>query len=411
MWRLTHFHRARIIIPQKPFTKGGSRNSHSRDCGVLKILLILLSVDKTKNAKNTETFPQKWHLCYNLVVAFFNYVTKEITLKVVYYGPGLSGKTTNLQHLYSILDPASRGKFISLATEADRTLFFDFLPVHLGRIKEFTLRFQLYTVPGQIRYNATRKLVLKGADAIVFVADSQREMREQNIESFDNMKENLLSNNIDPDTIPLIYQYNKRDLPSVLSLEELNRDLNKKSSHFLEAEAVNGKGVEETFRFITKTLLKDIAHKHKVDIVPPKDEGISIKIHEKNEFEMETTVPLEEPEEIVDAVASGSQTRAPEAPMLPDERWNTIEESLSGITLSLSQIRDSRVSAQAADTITTNTEELSKSLSKINDTLSFLSSEVNETKRQQSDMLKVLREMELLLVQIRKKRKRSWFRF
>jgi signal recognition particle receptor subunit beta len=389
-------------------------------------------------------------------VAFFNYVTKEITLKVVYYGPGLSGKTTNLQHLYSILDPASRGKFISLATEADRTLFFDFLPVHLGKIKEFTLRFQLYTVPGQIRYNATRKLVLKGADAIVFVADSQREMREQNIESFDNMKENLISNNIDPETIPIMYQYNKRDLPSVLALEELNRDLNKKRYHFLEAEAVNGKGVEETFRFITKALLKDIAQKHKVDILPPKDEGISIKIHEKNEFEMETTVPVEEPEEIVDAVTSSSQTgapeapmlpderwnviekslseisgslsqmrdsrvsdtmtsssqtRAPEAPMLPDERWNVIEESLGEISRSLSQIQDSRVSDHKLDAGVINAGEMTKSLSKINDTLSFLSSEVNETKRQQGDMLKVLREMEILLVQIRKKRKKSWFRF
>ena len=116
-------------------------------------------------------------------MALFNYATKEITIKIVYYGPGLSGKTTNLQYLHSIFDPSRRGKLLSLATEADRTLFFDFLPIEMGKISDFSLRFQLYTVPGQVRYNATRKLVLKGADAVVFVADSQREMKEQNIES------------------------------------------------------------------------------------------------------------------------------------------------------------------------------------------------------------------------------------
>ncbi|HAM51350.1 MAG TPA: hypothetical protein DCP92_11930 [Nitrospiraceae bacterium] len=344
-------------------------------------------------------------------MAFFNYVTKEITLKVVYYGPGLSGKTTNLQHLYSILDPASRGKFISLATEADRTLFFDFLPVHLGKIKDFTLRFQLYTVPGQIRYNATRKLVLKGADAIVFVADSQQEMREQNIESLENMKENLISNNINADSIPVVYQYNKRDLPNVLSIEELNQDLNKNHHHFLEAEAVKGKGVEQTFRFITKALLKDIAKKHKVDIAPQKDEGISIKIREKDTFEAEETIPLPEPEEVVEALPSTAQPVFPEAPLLSsDEKLKAIEESLMGISQSLSQIKDSYASDQKFDAVVANTEEMTQSLSKIKDTLSFLSSEVNETRKQQTDMLKALRDIDFLLTQVRR-RKRSWFRF
>jgi signal recognition particle receptor subunit beta len=151
-------------------------------------------------------------------MALFNYASKEITIKIVYYGPGLSGKTTNLQYLHSILDPKTKGKLLSLATEADRTLFFDFLPVELGKIRDFSIRFQLYTVPGQVRYDATRKLVLRGADAIVFVVDSQREMREQNIESLNNMHENLIANNINPDDIPLILQYNKRDLSNVLSM-------------------------------------------------------------------------------------------------------------------------------------------------------------------------------------------------
>jgi hypothetical protein len=145
-------------------------------------------------------------------MALFNYATKEITLKIVYYGPGLSGKTTNLQHLHTVLNPETKGKLLSLATESDRTLFFDFLPIELGKIREFSIRFQLYTVPGQVRYNATRKVVLKGADAVVFVADSQKDMKDQNIESFENMRENLVSNNINPDTIPVILQYNKRDL-------------------------------------------------------------------------------------------------------------------------------------------------------------------------------------------------------
>lgn len=202
-------------------------------------------------------------------MALFNYATKEITLKIVYYGPGISGKTTNLQKLHSVLDPQKTGRLLTLATETDRTLFFDFLPVELGKIKDFSIRFQLYTVPGQVKYNATRKIVLKGADAVVFVADSQIEMRKANMESLVNMRENLLSNNINPDNIPLILQYNKRDLPDILSITELNKDLNNTDQVYLKAEAINGKGVEETFQTITKLLIKDIARKHKFEIQPP----------------------------------------------------------------------------------------------------------------------------------------------
>ncbi len=202
-------------------------------------------------------------------MALFNYATKEITLKIVYYGPGLSGKTTNLQHLHAVLNPETKGKLLSLSTESDRTLFFDFLPIELGKIREFSIRFQLYTVPGQVRYNATRKVVLKGADAVVFVADSQKDMQDQNIESFENMRENLVSNNINPDTIPIILQYNKRDLKNILSIEELNQDLNQNGNHeVLEATAINGMGVEEAFKRITKLVLKDISRKHKIEIQP-----------------------------------------------------------------------------------------------------------------------------------------------
>ncbi len=212
-------------------------------------------------------------------MALFNYATKEITLKIVYYGPGLSGKTTNLQHLHSVLKPETKGKLLSLSTESDRTLFFDFLPVELGKIRDFSIRFQLYTVPGQVRYNATRKVVLKGADAVVFVADSQEDMRDQNIESFENMRENLISNNINPDAIPIILQFNKRDLKNIMGVEALHQDLNGNGIYeALEAVAIDGKGVEETFKKVTKLLLKDIAKKHKIEIQQPEEKKEPVSV-------------------------------------------------------------------------------------------------------------------------------------
>jgi signal recognition particle receptor subunit beta len=235
-------------------------------------------------------------------MALFNYATKEITLKIVYYGPGLSGKTTNLQHLHAVLNPETKGKLLSLSTEADRTLFFDFLPIEIGKIRDFSIRFQLYTVPGQVRYNATRKVVLKGADAVVFVADSQKAMREQNIESFDNMRENLISNNIKPDSLPLILQYNKRDLSNILAREELDRDLNPNSLYEVrEASAINGSGVEDTFKSISRSLLKDIARKHKVEIhlAEDKEEApVSVKRPLQPAIVPEIRIPTAEPSRI-----------------------------------------------------------------------------------------------------------------
>ena len=235
-------------------------------------------------------------------MALFNYATKEITLKIVYYGPGLSGKTTNIQYLHSALNAESKGKLLSLSTESDRTLFFDFLPIELGKIKEFSVRFQLYTVPGQVRYNATRKVVLKGADAVVFVADSQRDMREQNIESLENMLENLTSNNINPDEISVVLQYNKRDLTNILTIDELNSDINKNNAfNIIEAEAITGKGVEDTFRLITRLVLKDIARKHKIEIQPVllKEEVKEVEISEVQKPERES-VQLDSEAELVE---------------------------------------------------------------------------------------------------------------
>lgn len=196
----------------------------------------------------------------------FNYASKEIISKIVYYGPGLCGKTTNIQLLHEKLSPDNRGKLISLATDTDRTLFFDFLPMDLGTVRGFKIRIQLYTVPGQVHYNATRKLVLKGADAVVFVADSQAEMKDQNIESLQNLKQNLKENDLDPNTIPLVLQYNKRDLPGVVPVEVLESQLNDRNFPWYEAVAFKGQGVVETFQGTLKSLLEDLNRKHKFDI-------------------------------------------------------------------------------------------------------------------------------------------------
>jgi hypothetical protein len=206
-------------------------------------------------------------------MALINYSSKEITLKIVYYGPGLSGKTTNLQHLHHQISPERRGKLLSLATETDRTLFFDFMPVNLGKVGKFGVRFQLYTVPGQVRYDATRKLVLKGADAVVFVADSQEALREQNVESYENMLENLRANNLDPEDIPIVLQYNKRDLDQIMSVEEMDGTLNPSGHPTVEAEAINGRGVDGTFKLATSRLIKHLAAKHRIELAAPEPTG------------------------------------------------------------------------------------------------------------------------------------------
>jgi len=192
-------------------------------------------------------------------MVFFNYATMQMAAKIVYYGPGLCGKTTNLHQIYSKTSPQSRGEMVSLETETDRTLFFDLLPLDVGVIGGFKTRLQLYTVPGQVFYNTTRKLVLKGVDGIVYVADSQRAMIEANLESLKNLQDNLAEIGVALDTLPLVLQYNKRDLPNVLSVEELNARLNKDGKlETHEASAVSGAGVFETLKGISKLTLKSL---------------------------------------------------------------------------------------------------------------------------------------------------------
>ncbi len=194
-------------------------------------------------------------------MVFLNYSTMQMAAKIVYYGPGLCGKTTNLQYIYRKTSPSCRGEIVSLETESDRTLFFDLLPIDVGTIAGFKTRFQLYTVPGQVFYNSTRKLVLRSVDGIVFVADSQVPMLDANIESLNNLKENLSEYKVSIDEIPLVFQYNKRDLKNILSVEELNRILNPKNYPYYEAAAIYGKGVFETLKGISKLTLIAIRKK------------------------------------------------------------------------------------------------------------------------------------------------------
>ncbi|HDS02739.1 MAG TPA: gliding-motility protein MglA [Firmicutes bacterium] len=192
-------------------------------------------------------------------MSLINYASREINCKIVYYGPGLGGKTTNIKYVYKQIDPSARGKLVSLATEADRTLFFDFLPLDLGQVQGFKTRFHLYTVPGQVHYDASRRLILKGADGVVFVADAQRERLEQNVESLENLRVNLISQNLDPETIPFVMQYNKMDLANVMTSEELEQQLNPKGYLSFEAIAVEGIGVFDTLKAISKLVLKAIS--------------------------------------------------------------------------------------------------------------------------------------------------------
>lgn len=194
-------------------------------------------------------------------MALINNATREITAKIVYYGPGLGGKTTNLKYIYDTAPIERKGKMISLATETDRTLFFDFLPIELGRIKDFKTRVQLYTVPGQVFYDATRKLVLQGVDGVVFVADSQIEMLQSNIESMENLRINLAEKRFQLENIPLVVQFNKRDLPNIMPVDSLNHSLNPLDRPNFEASALLGHGVTETFHAICRLVLENLGGK------------------------------------------------------------------------------------------------------------------------------------------------------
>ncbi len=194
-------------------------------------------------------------------MTFINYAAREINCKIVYYGPGLCGKTTNLQWIYDKTNPQAKGKLISLATETDRTLFFDFLPLDLGQVRGFKTRFHLYTVPGQVFYDASRKLILKGVDGVVFIADSQDARMEANAESLQNLDKNLKEQGYDLKTVPYVLQMNKRDLPTAIAADEMYRQLNIKGEPTFEAVAMNGTGVFDTLKAVAKLVLTELKKK------------------------------------------------------------------------------------------------------------------------------------------------------
>lgn len=191
-------------------------------------------------------------------MSFINYAAREINVKIVFYGPGLCGKTTNLQYIYEKSSPQQKGKLISLATETDRTLFFDFLPLDLGAVRGFKTRFHLYTVPGQVFYDASRKLILKGVDGVVFVADSQEARMDANVESLSNLEDNLSENGFELKTMPYVLQFNKRDLPSAMLVDDMYRLLNFKGEPTFEAVATKGIGVFETLKAVAKQVLYEL---------------------------------------------------------------------------------------------------------------------------------------------------------
>ncbi|HYC59684.1 MAG TPA: ADP-ribosylation factor-like protein [Thermoanaerobaculia bacterium] len=233
-------------------------------------------------------------------MVLFNHATREMTAKIVYYGPGLCGKTTNLMVIFDKLDPKSKGKMLSLATKTDRTLFFDLLPVDIGKVGPFNLKIQLYTVPGQVFYNETRKLVLRGADSVVFVADSQPAMVDANRESFANLLENLEENQIDPNDTPIIIQFNKRDIPGVLPVEKLQEALNLDGYPYTEASALKGEGVMETFKLVSKLTAKHLFAKLKGGKADPPKKA-SAKMPAIKPQPSAAPAPVEEPiEEALD---------------------------------------------------------------------------------------------------------------
>ncbi len=232
-------------------------------------------------------------------MALFNYANREITAKIVYYGPGVCGKTTSLQYIHERIAPVQRGRLLSLATEKDRTIFFDLLPLKLGEIGGFKLRFQLYTVPGQVKYNKTRKLVLQGADAVVFVADSQMGRREANIQSYKNLQDNLQEQNRSLEELPLVYEFNKRDMNNILSIEDLNADLNPRNLPYFPTIATKGVGVMETLEAISKFTLQDLEQRLK-----PDESGQSLDDEEEDEL---LRMMDEDPDDFIDLTSGGGE--------------------------------------------------------------------------------------------------------
>ncbi len=250
-----------------------------------------------------------------------NYAFKEIISKIVYYGPGLSGKTTNLQHVFKKVPKDTRGELISLATDADRTLYFDFLPVNVGNIRGFQVKFQLYTVPGQVYYNATRKLVLRGVDGLVFVADSQLDKMDENIESLKNLEENLAEYGYNLSEMPFVIQYNKRDLPNIATIEQLQQQLNTRNVPVFEAVATSGGGVFATLKAISKIVIEK-AQKSSAERTDSKTAVVAA---------MDTSAPKPQPQQTAPPPQPGNEIApSPAAEVKPENAPYELDDSPSG---------------------------------------------------------------------------------
>lgn len=234
-----------------------------------------------------------------------NHTSKQVTAKIVYYGTGLGGKTTNLQYIFSVTNPRTRGELVSMETEIERTLFFDLLPINVGLLKGYQTKFQLYTVPGQVFYDSTRKLVLKGVDGLVFVADSQELMEYANLESFENLKNNLTFHNQKIEEMPLVFQYNKRDLKNILALEKLNGGLNHLQRPYFEAVASSGRGVIETLRDISSLTLVKIKEALEHATVSAQNLAVHFDVDPKNQIFKMKDLPMKKVSmEVMPAVQS-----------------------------------------------------------------------------------------------------------
>jgi hypothetical protein len=299
-------------------------------------------------------------------MVFYNAATKELTAKIVYYGPGLGGKTTNLQLLHDRLDPHTVGKLVTLSTQTDRTIYFDMLPVELGEIKGYKIRFQLATVPGQTAFNETRKVVLRGADGIVFVADSRWAMLPKNLESWQNLKDNLKENGASFETIPIVVQYNKRDLTDVLSVEAMQEALGLSSYPFVEAVASAGRGITETFKLVSKLTFVDLLRRlqgrrpEEAAGAParPPPALVALPAEEARPGEADSGASMRASDAPVAATEESAQSIAAEpappatAPAAPqgDERWTGLENRLSEVSELLARETDERTRlAQAVE--------------------------------------------------------------
>jgi signal recognition particle receptor subunit beta len=290
-------------------------------------------------------------------MVLFNHATREMTAKIVYYGPGLCGKTTNLMVIFDKLDPKQKGKMLSLATKTDRTLFFDLLPVDIGKVGSFNLKIQLYTVPGQVFYNETRKLVLKGADAVVFVADSQPSMVESTRESFGNLLENLEQNNIDANDTPIVIQFNKRDIPGVLSVEELQERLGFEGYPYTEAAAIKGEGVMETFKLISKITAKHLYSRLQGKPAPPeKAKADSVRVKGKAKPEQQPE-PEPEPETTAAPQLNPFADSVPFPESQIDSSYERMEEVSLESLLSEGRERPATISGNVAIPIDTDEVE------------------------------------------------------